>query len=76
MTRITCLEDMLYEDGEGSARVVLLDELRRAEEELRRQLRTPEKPEKHDAMLRCAQAMASAQAVIETLWHRYHVDAA
>jgi type III secretion system YseE family protein len=72
MSRITYLEDALYEDKQGDVRDRLLARLREAEAELRAQLRAPHTVEAYAALLRCAQASASAQIVIETLWARYH----
>jgi type III secretion system YseE family protein len=74
MARITYLEDTLYQDNEGSARDFLLSRLRDAEVQLHRQMRVPHTREAYAALLRCAQASASAQVVIETLWGRYHAD--
>jgi type III secretion system YseE family protein len=72
MTRITHLEDALYEDKQADLRDRLLARLRQAEARLRAQLRTPQTVEAYAALLRCAQASAGAQIVIETLWARYH----
>jgi type III secretion system YseE family protein len=72
MTRITNLEEALYEDKQGSVRDRVLERLRQAEARMRAQLRAPQTVEAYAALLRCAQASASAQVVIETLWARYH----
>jgi type III secretion system YseE family protein len=72
MTRITYLEEALYEDKLGSVRDRLLERLRQAEAQMRAQMRAPQTVEAYAALLRCAQASESAQVVIETLWARYH----
>jgi type III secretion system YseE family protein len=72
MTRITNIEEALYEDKQGSVRDRLLERLRQAEVRMQAQLRAPQTVEAYAALLRCAQASASAQVVIETLWARYH----
>jgi type III secretion system YseE family protein len=75
MTRITHLEEALYEDKQGAVRDRLLEQLRQAEAQICAQLRAPQTVEAYAALLRCAQTSASAQVVIETLWARYHCGA-
>jgi type III secretion system YseE family protein len=75
MTSITQLEDILAEDEKGVTRDLLLERLRDAELKLRAQLRSPQMPGAYTALQRCVEASVSAQAVIETLWFRYHGNA-
>jgi type III secretion system YseE family protein len=72
LARITCLEDALHDDVDGTVRAMLLSRLGSAEGALRARLRLPLTAPEYPAAERCLAAIEASRETIECVWRRYH----